>query len=166
MRDPLTYRYHLSRSLPWNLFSKGTVLFVMLNPSTADEFLDDPTIRRCIGFAKSWGYSYLLVGNLFGMRATDPRELGAAIERDGWAAAVGPDNDKTVLDLAGQASLVVCAWGASEHAASRSYQLVEQLQAAAPGGLFCASKTQDGHPSHPLYLPSGVNPTPWEPARW
>lgn len=66
------YRYSLSRIWDEN---KANVLFIMLNPSTADGDVDDPTIRRCIGFAKSWGYGGIYVGNLFAYRATDPKEL-------------------------------------------------------------------------------------------
>jgi hypothetical protein len=98
------YRYALWRV--WDA-SKPIVLFVGFNPSTADEHVDDPTIRRCIGFAKSWGYGGLVMANVYAYRATDPREV-IALERD---VAVGPNNDETLRTLAEDCDLVVAAWG-------------------------------------------------------
>jgi hypothetical protein len=100
-----TYRYALWRT--WNALQPG-VLFVGLNPSTADATTDDPTIRRCIGFAKRWGYGGITMANVFAYRATDPREMTVlALER-----AIGPENDAHLASLAESASFVVAAWGA------------------------------------------------------
>ncbi|MEO8632426.1 MAG: DUF1643 domain-containing protein, partial [Chloroflexota bacterium] len=103
------YRYRLWRR--WEL-SRPLIAFCMLNPSTADERSDDPTIRRCIGFARDWGYGGVEIVNVFALRATDPRELRRL--RD----PVGPRNDSYVLDAAERAASVVIAWGA--HGAFRS----------------------------------------------
>src|SRR5580765_5070589 len=97
------YRYLLSREYEDGMF--GTVLFVMLNPSTADATKDDATIRRCVGFTKRWGYSTLEVVNLFAFRATHPRDLWKADD------PVGPDNDVTISDAVRRAQLIVAAWG-------------------------------------------------------
>src|SRR5581483_9586135 len=95
------YRYSLAR-----FFGDGGVVnFIMLNPSTADAETDDPTIRRCLGFAKAWGYGTLVVTNLFAYRATDPAELAKAGD------PVGPDNDTRLWSEAQLSDLVVCAWG-------------------------------------------------------
>ena len=94
-----TYRYRLTRR-----WAEGpAVAFIMLNPSTADGSVDDPTIRRCIGYGQSWGYGALAVGNLYAFRATEPQELRRA--RD----PIGPDNDRHLECIAETATRVVCA---------------------------------------------------------
>ena len=85
------YRWHLTRLVDNNIFQGGRLLFVMLNPSTADAETDDPTLRRCIGYSRAWGYGGLAVVNLFGLRTTDPRELRR------HADPVGRRNDDYVL---------------------------------------------------------------------
>lgn len=95
------YRYGLYRG--WQL-GTGFAMFVGLNPSTADETADDPTIRRCIAFARAWGYGALFMANLFAYRATNPTEMLAQ------ADPVGPENDATLARLAAQADVVVAAW--------------------------------------------------------
>lgn len=122
-------------------------MFVGLNPSTADAEQDDPTIRRCIGFAKEWGYGELLMGNLFAFRATNPAIMAAADD------PIGPDNDMWLNELAEEASLVIAAWGAHPIAASRAQQVVETLD-----DVKCLGVTKGGHPRHPLYLPKTATP--------
>lgn len=95
-----TYRYSLWRI--WNA-DKPFVLFIGLNPSAADENEDDPTIRRCINFARRWGYGGLYMANLFALRATDPSEMKA------HKRPVGQGNDDVLLELSKQAGLIVCA---------------------------------------------------------
>lgn len=145
------YRYRLSRTWPDDLLGHydGTALFVMLNPSTADALQDDPTIRRCIGFARSWGKARLLVGNLFAFRATDPRQLDSA------ADPIGPENDEHLAAMATEADVIVAAWGADKQVASRGRQVAEILF----GNFYvqCLGKTAAGHPRHPLYLPKSVS---------
>lgn len=97
-------------------------MFVGLNPSTADELLDDPTIRRCVAFARSWGYGALCMTNLFAFRATDPDVMKSADD------PVGPENDQHLQDLANGASVVIAAWGVhgtfgGRHSVARAYLL-------------------------------------------
>ena len=128
------------------------VLFVMLNPSTADETADDPTIRRCIGFARAWGFSRLLVGNLFAYRATYPEDLRRA------ADPVGPGCDRELRNLAVRADLIVCAWGAQ--GGSRA-SWVRKFLASAGKPMHHLGLTRDGQPKHPLYLRCDTQPQPW-----
>ena len=135
------YRYTLHRE--WNGGDCGVVCWVMLNPSTADAVRDDPTIRRCIGFSRRWGFNSLVVVNLFALRATDPNVLLLD------ANPVGPGNDDAIRHAAQEASLIVAAWGA--HPAmvrGRRDQRVRDLCAA----LHCLGTTRGGHPRHPLRL--------------
>ena len=103
------YRYALWRRWDWQGYA-NQVMFVGLNPSTADETEDDPTIRRCIRFAKDWGCGSLLMLNAYAWRATKPRDLHAY---GGYADAIGPDNDEALAYRASQAGLIVAAWGYS-----------------------------------------------------
>lgn len=139
------FRYTLTRG-PW-LNGEGTVLFVMLNPSTADEQRDDNTIRRCIGFAQSWGFQRLTVGNLYALRATDPRELFRVKD------PVGPRNGLALIELASHADEVVVAWGATQHPEpGRASHVLDLLQAAF-GAVQCLGLTPaTGQPRHPLYV--------------
>jgi hypothetical protein len=140
----VSYRYVLTRG-PW-LHGEGTVMFVMLNPSTADEREDDPTIRRCIRFARSWGFARLVVGNLYALRATDPRELFEHPD------PVGPKNDETLRKLALNSPSVIVAWGATLHPQpSRARSVLELLEFYA-GTARCLGQTKDLHPRHPLYV--------------
>ena len=125
-------------------------MFVGLNPSTADETIDDPTIRRCRGFAKDWGYGSLCMTNLFAFRATEPSEM----KRVGQP--VGEDNDLTLRKLAAGAGIVIAAWGVHGVYRSRN-RIVKRLIPK----LYCLGKTKDGHPKHPLYLPKNSTPEPY-----
>lgn len=138
------YRYRLGRV--WD-DAAGQVAFVMLNPSIADHQVDDPTIRRCVGFAKEWGYGGLIVVNLFAYRATKPERLFTASD------PVGPDNDRHLVEAAGEANMVVCAWGAgATKMPGRVRTVREELQSALGRPLFCLGRTKDSHPRHPLYV--------------
>lgn len=142
-----TYRYTLSRS-----WAAGPVVaFIGLNPSTADETTDDPTIRRCIGFARSWGFGGLLMLNLFAFRATDPKVMRAAPE------PVGPGNNLALTDGANAASLVVAAWGTHGTHRARDAEVRKLLT----NRLHYLRLTKKGHPEHPLYLPASLTPQPW-----
>lgn len=130
-------------------------LFVMLNPSTADATTDDPTIRRCIAFAKAWGYGGLTVMNLFALRATDPRELADADRAMMGAAA----NRHMVLTAATSAPVVVCAWGAHGRVLGQGTRMLELLREAGHGPkLRHLGLTKEGHPRHPLYLRADLMP--------
>ncbi|WP_276968362.1 DUF1643 domain-containing protein, partial [Metallibacterium scheffleri] len=122
---------------------------VGLNPSTADETQDDPTIRRCVGFAKAWGYQALCMVNLFAFRATRPDDMLAA------ADPVGPDNDAHLRALSGEAGVIVAAWGALGTHRGRDVEVCALLPA-----LHCLTLTKGGQPGHPLYLPRRLTPIP------
>jgi hypothetical protein len=147
LSDCGTYRYELSRR--WDV-TRGRVGFIMLNPSTADGQQDDPTIRRCIGFAKAWGYGWLVVRNLYALRATDPKEL--------WKhpAPVGPDNDGYLLDSVND-PVTVCAWGAN----GRRGDAVINALSDAGVALHYLELTRAGKPKHPLYLRADLTPAPF-----
>lgn len=144
-----TYRYALWRE--W-IGGDGYAMFVGLNPSTADEMRDDPTIRRCVSFAKSWGYAGLCMANLFAYRATQPKDMKAA------ADPIGPENDDHLQALAHEAGVVVAAWGANGTHKGRDLEVCELLPS-----LHCLALTKDGHPGHPLYLPKTLTPFCYRP---
>ena len=148
------YRYELARS--WgDRGPDGRVVFVMLNPSTADAANDDPTIRRCIGFAKSWGYDSIAIVNLFAFRSAYPADL--------WKAGrpVGPENDAYIRKNIIDSRLVVCAWGSHAKARPRA-GVVLRILAGCGLEPHAIRQTKDGSPGHPLYLPSHLRPTPME----
>lgn len=144
------YRYALTRDVA-PLTGEGTCTFIMLNPSTADAEQDDPTIRRCIGFARSWGFARLKVVNLFAFRSTDPRELLACGDPS------GPENLCTIAKVVGGSDLVVCAWGAFPLAGAEHVRLVLELI----GGPHCLGLTANGSPRHPLYVRADAEPMPF-----
>lgn len=157
-----TYRYLLSRHWGFGAFSFGsdepgpTLAWVMLNPSTADALEDDPTIRRCMGFAKAWGYAGITVVNLFAVRSTDPAVLHRHPD------PVGPDNDDVLRLLVEEGGLTdfVAAWGAHPTVERRAAQVVGMLRVA--GARFdCLGLTKDGHPRHPLYVAGSTKPIPF-----
>lgn len=139
------YRYTLERA--WSRDPRY-LMFVMLNPSTADAEKDDPTIRRCIGFAKILGYDGILVGNLYAFRATNPKELR------GQHAVIGPDNDKHLRTLSMRSHQVICAWGQSGPDIWRARDVKRLL--ARP--LYALGFTKGGLPRHPLMLPKTARP--------
>jgi hypothetical protein len=138
------YRYRLWRR--WDR-TRPVVAFVMLNPSTADARHDDPTIRRCVGFARRWGHGGIEVVNLFAYRATNPRALRTV--RD----PVGPDNRRHIRGALRRAALVIVAWGAGADGS-----LLAELV-----GARCLGLTRAGRPRHPLYLRRDVRPAPFRP---
>lgn len=140
------YRYTLWRR--WgDDWETNFCMFIGLNPSTADEINDDPTVRRCINFSKAWGYSALLMTNIFAYRATDPRDMKAIDE------PIGPENDRYLIEHAAKASIVVAAWG--NHGAYRDRHNL--IKAMIPN-LHCLKTSKLGMPAHPLYLPKDLNP--------
>jgi hypothetical protein len=141
------YRYRLWRTLSQG-GARSRVLFVMLNPSTADAVTDDPTLRRCIGFATAWGFARLEVCNLFAYRSSDPRALRTA--RD----PVGPRNDSVLRQAAQKAELTVVAWGTGGALRQRGAYVATTLLAGC--ALYCVGHTRAGHPRHPLYVPKNA----------
>jgi hypothetical protein len=139
-----TYRYAL-----WRRWSDAPpVLFVMLNPSTADESQDDPTIRRCISFAKQWGHGGIIVGNLFAFRSPYPRDLQTTTD------PIGPENNHWLERLAKQSDAVVGAWGNHGRLMNRG-----QGVAALFPSMLCLGLTKLGQPRHPLYVPATTSLT-------
>jgi hypothetical protein len=136
------YRYWLSRQLSGG---ERTIVFVGLNPSTADATQDDPTIRRCVGFARSWGFDWLLMGNLYAYRSTDP----AALQR--VSQPVGPRNRDVLQGLIHRSELVVAAWGKQK--LTQDARTIATWVLALPEAR-CLGRNQDGSPKHPLYLPA------------
>lgn len=145
------FRFRLSRV--WDT-SGPRVNFLMLNPSTADAFQLDPTVRRCVGFARDWGAGSLEVTNVFALRSTDPKGLRRVSE------PVGVGNDAAIVAAARAADLVVFAWGSHASYLGRERQVLDMLGAH---GIPAVSLrlTSKGHPGHPLYLPADSPRTPW-----
>ena len=135
--DCRKYRYTLSRT--WN-GKKKTILFIGLNPSTANEKIDDPTIRRCINYAQNWGYGSLLMVNLFAYRATMPSELKNVKN------PIGNDNDLHIIELSKKADIAVADWGNEGSLLSRDKEVKKILP-----NLMCLKINKSGQPAHPLY---------------
>lgn len=146
-----TYRYQLTRD--WNA-SAPRLLFVMLNPSTASETTNDPTVARCEARARRMGQGAVRVVNLFAFRATDPRALRAA------ADPVGRDSDRFLLEAAGWADSVICAWGNHGALLNRAKAATALLRSAGKP-LLHLGLTGMGQPRHPLYVRNDATPQPW-----
>lgn len=145
------------RTLLWRCWdeAKPVANFLMLNPSTADERVLDPTCARARDYAERWGYGALLVTNVFAWRATDPRAMKAADD------PVGRGNDRAILRAARDARLVVCAWGNHARHLERS-GTVQRLLRGAGIALHVLRLNAGGEPAHPLYLPARLRPAPWK----
>ena len=139
------YRYILWRH--WDMFNERYVMFIGLNPSTADETNDDPTIRRCIKFAQDWGYGAICMTNLFAFRATDPKVMKCAND------PVGPANDDILIKSANKASAIIAAWGVHGSHLGRDKKIMRMIPF-----IGCLGVTKDGFPRHPLYLPKTTKP--------
>lgn len=146
------YRYTLTRGAG---LGARLVNWIMLNPSTADAHINDPTIIRCIGYTRDWGYGDLVVTNLFSLRSTDPKGLR------GHPDPVGPDNDRHLAEQARRADLVVCAWGADLMASRRAPAVLEILRrlGITPHVLGLTSSKQ---PMHPLFKARSLVARAWE----
>lgn len=138
------YRYAL-----WRIWdeTKPCVMIIGLNPSTADQTQNDPTIIRCINFAKSWGYGGICVANLFAYRATEPSDMKASSD------PIGIDNDAWLTRLAKEASIVVAAWGNDGGYLKRSLAVKNALF-----NLHYIKMNKSGEPAHPLYLKGNLKP--------
>ena len=144
------------RYLLWRCWdeTKPVANFLMLNPSTADEFKLDPSCTRARNYAERWGFGALVVTNIFGWRSTDPAALKIVDD------PVGRANDGAIINAARQAKLVVCAWGnhgLHEARAQRVKALLDEERIA----VHVLRMNGAGQPAHPLYLPSSLKPTPW-----
>lgn len=144
------YRYRL-----WRRWGDGpTVAFCMLNPSTADETANDPTIERCERRARAWGYGRLLVVNLFAYRATDPSDMLAQ------ADPVGPDNFAAIVQALKDSQMFVCAWGTHGSHLEMGDTILRRMREFYPGRAHALKVNRDGSPAHPLYLPYTLKPVP------
>lgn len=141
------YRYGLWRT--WDV-DKPVVVWVMLNPSTADEEELDPTLRRCRDYSKRWGYGKMWIGNLFAVRSPDPSILKEHDE------PVGPENDDLLNRMAEHADLIMVAWGAHGNYQDRDQEVLDLL--GEHDRPHCLGWTQDGLPVHPLYQPKTREP--------
>lgn len=142
------YRYSLSRI--WDE-SKSYLNVIGLNPSTADEMEDDRTSRRCIGFAKDWGYGGLIMTNLFAFRTTKPADMRAADE------PIGPENNKHLILIAEKSGMVLAAWGTHGNFNNRDKEVINILL---PEKINCLKITKSGLPAHPLYIKADTKPLP------
>ena len=142
------YRYLLRRV--WS-HERMRALFVMLTPSTADAEIDDATIRSCTRLCKSWGYGSFEVVNLFGWRATDPKELTVVDD------PVGADNDGIAEAAVARSDVAICAWGANPAAEQRALSMWAIIKRQRPA-VFCLGRTKHGCPKHPLYIKTGTAP--------
>lgn len=147
-----SYRYALFRPLEGG---SGLAVFCMLNPSTANATLDDPTIRRCRGFAAAWGKAGFLVVNLYALRSPNPQVL------KNHPDPIGPANRQWLQAAAKLGGEVVCAWGA--HANSDIASQTAELFLAAGGRPVCLGITKAGAPKHPLYIKSDTPLGVWKP---
>ena len=146
------YRYALTRT--WD-DAGSRVHFVMLNPSTATEVQNDPTVERCERRARALGHGAFRVTNIFAWRDTDPRKMRAASD------PVGPENDQTILDAVDWADQTICAWGTHGEHRGRG-PLMEHVLRATQSPLFHLGLSKAGHPKHPLYIAYTQKPMLWD----
>ena len=147
--DDRKYRYILRRKTG---FGDETCLFIMLNPSTADEVKNDPTVQRCINYSNMWGYGNLIVCNLFAYRATLPSDMKK--EKD----PVGPDNNEWTKKAAEEADKIIVAWGTHGSYKDRSNTVINEVLDISNMPVYHLGLTQKGEPKHPLYLKKLVEP--------
>ncbi|EEE39025.1 hypothetical protein RKLH11_2871 [Rhodobacteraceae bacterium KLH11] len=145
------YRYSLTRV--WDPAGRKA-LFVMLNPSTATEVQNDPTVERCERRARALGFGAFQVTNIFAWRDTDPRKMRVAVD------PVGPENNSAILDGVEWADQVIAAWGTHGTHLDRG-PAVETLLRGTGRPLFHLGLTKDGHPKHPLYIAYTQQPELW-----
>lgn len=146
------HRYGLWRR--WNA-SAQTLLWIMLNPSTADEQQLDPTLRRCANFSRLWGYGGMGVANIYALRSTDPKGLWMHTD------PIGPDNDEWIAVVCDQYPTIVVGWGASAMH-DRTLSVARMLKRHARK-VFCLGRTKRGEPRHPLYLRNNALLEHWGP---
>lgn len=147
------YRYALTRV--WDE-TRGRVHFCMLNPSTATEYQNDPTVERCERRARALGFGAFRVTNIFAWRDTDPRRMRAAID------PIGPANDAAIQAAAAWANQTICAWGTHGEHLNRGTAVTRFLVQSGEQ-LFHLGLSKMGHPKHPLYIGYATRPMPWDP---
>lgn len=144
-----TFRYTLWRE--WDFSNQNYAMFIGLNPSTADEVNNDPTVRRCIDYAKRWGYGAMCMMNAFAFRATDPAVMKAHPD------PVGEKNDYWLKEMALEAGIIIAAWGLHGKHLDRQASILKLL----PHPIHCLTTTKDGTPGHPLYLKKSLEAKPF-----
>ena len=149
------YRYTLTRR--WGTIESG-VTWIMLNPSTADAEVDDPTIRRCMAFTQHFGFEAMVVVNCFAYRATDPKELVEV----GADVALGEYNGGYVREACEQSKLIIAAWGALKYPLREAALSIAKVIKDAGHSMKCLGKTKDGSPRHPLYVRKDSPLIHWE----
>ena len=152
-----TYRFLLTRRTG---FGEKAVMFLMLNPSIADAVQNDPTIRRCIGFAARWDFGWLHVANLSPLRATNPADL---LRAGPEPEEIWLENVRTIRDTTAKSDLVVVAYGTHGGAEQRAERVLAALDGHAK--LHCLGTTRDGHPRHPRYVPAATKLALFRPAQ-
>ncbi len=149
------YRYSL-----WRRWGPGPACcFIGLNPSTATETVDDPTIRRCIRFSRDWGFGAYWMLNLFAFRSTDPKGIYSG-------SPVGLHNDATIVEWCRRAGRVIVAWGnhgAHQDRGNRVLSMIYGAQAGMTDKIYCFGKTKTGQPKHPLYIRADAALEQWIP---
>ncbi len=152
------YRYVLRRRLDYGYHSarESSVLWVMLNPSTADAVIDDPTIGKCLAFSRGWGFKQMSVVNLFALRSTDPKALSQCSLEE----SIGPDNDAYIREEAAYAQEVICAWGIHGALGGRPERVMSTLRLA-DAELKALRVCKNGEPGHPLYLAANTERFPY-----
>lgn len=155
------YRYRLDHDMRIHLMGEPQeelrrIAWIGLNPSTADEECLDPTLRRISAFTRRFGGNAFTMLNLFAFRATDPREMKRQQEPTG-----GPENDAIIQVAARESVMTIAAWGCHGSHRDRAREVIELLDRAGVS-LYALRLTTDGNPAHPLYLPSDLNPIPYE----
>lgn len=140
----LNHRWILERA--WEIGGPGSLGFIGLNPSTADADIDDPTIRRLIGFAQREGKRGLLVANLYSFRATDPKKLLTLAN-----GGIGAYTDRYIDEVIAKCRVVLCGWGAVHKSQeARAHEVMRRV--ACTGRAYCLGLTKSGQPRHPLYM--------------
>jgi hypothetical protein len=150
--DCMRYRYRLSRI--W-LPHKPKVCFVMLNPSTANHDILDPTVTRCKKRAQKLGYGGLEVVNIFALRSTDPKELYKVSD------PVGPENFASISEALSECAIAICAWGSHGNLLNVGSIIKDCINQFFPGKSHYLKLNSDGSPAHPLYLPYSLQPVLW-----
>lgn len=140
------YRYALWRTWDTN---KPSMMFLLLNPSTATAEIMDPTMTRCMGFAMRWGYGKMVVANIFALRSTDPKML--YLHSD----PIGPDNNKHIVEMVQKANRVVVGWGNHGTFKSRGKAVLKLISPHTD--IYCFGLTEKKQPRHPLYLPNNAD---------
>lgn len=151
-------RHRYSLTIQWKTGPR-TLMVIGLNPSTATELVDDPTVLRCKKRAKALGFDRMVMTNLFAYRATAPEDMKALDSAD---AVGGLDQMATLRDTAASSDLILCAWG-NHGSHSRQASVVLRMLAAHRDKFRCLAVTQTGHPKHPLYCKNDAPIKPYNP---